>query len=89
MTAFMQFSDKMVTYDTFINDVANRVCSIMKSDRNDPEYVSKTKAYKMCGRANVERWQREGKIQPRIRPGKHEYPTAKLRELQRTIQDYL
>lgn len=86
--AFLQFLDRLIPYDTFLNDVAARVVSMLKTDMNDPEYVSQRKAYDMFGRANVERWRKQGKVEPSIRPGKVEYRTADLRLLQRVKQDY-
>lgn len=83
------FSDKVVTYDTFMNDLAARITSFLQNDKNEPEMISQRQAYKMFGRKNVERWRRAGKIQPYVRPGKMEYETAQLRLLQRTEQDYL
>lgn len=61
---FLQFTDNLVPYDTFLNDVAARVVKMIKAGRDDPEYVSQRKAFAMFGRANVERWRRQGKIQP-------------------------
>ncbi len=86
--AFLQFLDHLIPYDTFLNDVAARVVRLLKSDSNDPEFVSQRKAYEMFGRRNVERWRRQGKIEPCKRPGKLEYRTADLRLLQRVRQDY-
>ncbi len=85
---FLQFLDRLIPYDTFLNDVASRVVKMLKTDSNDPEYVSQRKAYEMFGRRNVERWRKQGKVQPYKRPGKLEYRTADLRFLQRTVQDY-
>lgn len=86
--AFLQFFDHLIPYDTFLNDVAARVVKMLKTDSTDPEYVSQRKAYDMFGRANVERWRKQGKVEPCKRPGKLEYRTADLRFLQRATQDY-
>lgn len=86
--AFLQFLDRLIPYDTFLNDVAARVVKMIKSDKDDPEFVSQRKAYEMFGRRNVERWRKQGKVQPCKRPGKLEYRTADLRALQRVKQDY-
>ncbi len=83
------FADKLVTYEKFLNDVAARVASLIQRDANDPEYVSQRKAYSIFGRANVERWFRQGRVHPRRRPGKIEYPMAELRLLQRIKNDQL
>lgn len=86
--AFLQFLDHLIPYDTFLNDVAARVVRLLKSDNNDPEFVSQRKAFEMFGRKNVERWRRQGKVEPCKRPGRLEYRTADLRLLQRVKQDY-
>lgn len=84
----LDFSDKSVSYDTFVRDVATSVARMLSEARNDPEMVSQRQAYAMFGRGNVDRWRRQGKIEPCKRPGKVEYRTADLRALQRTKQDY-
>lgn len=84
--AFLQFLDHLIPYDTFLNDVAARVVKMLKNDMDDPEYVSQRKAYEMFGRRNVERWRKEGKVEPCKRPGRLEYRTADLRLLQRVKQ---
>ena len=86
--AFLQFLDHLIPYDAFLNDVAARVVKMLKTDKDDPEYVSQRKAYEMFGRRNVERWRKEGKVEPCKRPGRLEYRTADLRLLQRVKQDY-
>lgn len=84
----LDFSDKSVTYDTFIRDVAASVVRMLSDQRNDPEMVSQRQAYAMFGRGNVDRWRREGKIEPCKRPGKVEYKMSELRALQNKKQDY-
>ncbi len=86
---FLQFSDKSVPYGVFVKDVAAQVVHMLKKDEADPVFVSQRKAYEMFGRRNVERWRKQGKVNPCKRPGKVEYRTADLRLLQRTQQDYL
>ena len=85
---FLQFLDHLIPYDTFLNDLAARVVKLLKSDKDDPEFISQRKAYEMFGRRNVERWRRQGKVQCYKRHGKVEYRTADLRLLQRSVQDY-
>ncbi len=82
------FSDKAIDYETFITDLVARLSAALSQIRHDPEYISQRKAYSMFGRANVDRWRRQGKIQPLKRPGIIQYPTAQLRLLQKTTQDY-
>ena len=84
-----QFPDRMVTYDQFVNDVAARLSCHLNLRACDPRYMSQAAAFREFGRANVERWRRTGKVQPCQRPGKLEYETARLRELQTQEQDYL
>lgn len=86
--ALMQFLDHMVSYETFLNDIASRVVKLLKADKADPEFVSQRKAYEMFGRRNVDRWKRQGKVDVYKRPGRLEYRTADLRLLQRVKQDY-
>ncbi len=83
------FADKAVRYDTFLHDVAARVVHLLKLNANDPEFISQNKAFEIFGRANVERWRKQGKVTVCKRPGKVEYRTADLRLLQHTQQDYL
>lgn len=85
---FIGFRDHLIPYNTFIDDIAAKIVKLIKSDSSDPEYVSQRKAYEMFGRKNVERWRREGKVEPCKRPGKVEYKTVELRLLQRVKQDY-
>lgn len=85
----LEFPDKIVPYDVFLDDLATHIVRQLKKDSNDPDYVSQRKAYKMFGRRNVERWRKNGLVTPYKRPGKMEYKTSELRFLQRTEQDYL
>ena len=88
MKNLLHFTDHLIPYDTFLNDIASRVVRLLKSDADDPEFVSQRKAYEMFGRRNVERWRRLVLVQSFKRPGKVEYRTADLRLLQRQSQDY-
>ena len=63
----LQFIDKAVPYNIFIKDVAAEVVHALKTDSNDPEYVSQRKAYSMFGRANVDRWKEQRRIIPLVR----------------------
>lgn len=88
MNTYIQFTDKFVSYDTFMEDLSARIVRKIQEAEADPEFISQRKAYAMFGRANVERWRREGRIHPCKRPGKVEYCMADLRLLQQTQQDY-
>lgn len=85
----IQFADKVVSYDTFMNDLVSRIVSEVEKRKSEPEIISKRKAYEMFGRANVDRWMTEGKLTIRKRPGKVELLTAELRRCQAIEQDYL
>lgn len=85
----IHFCDKLVTYDTFVGDLAARIVRMLKHDANDTEFISQNKAFQVFGRANVERWRKQGKVKAYKRPGKVEYRTADLRRQQRIQQDYL
>ena len=85
----IQFADKVVSYDTFMNDLVSRIVSEVEKRKSEPELISKRKAYEMFGRANVDRWMTEGKLTIRKRPGKVELLTAELRRCQSVEQDYL
>lgn len=79
--------DRAVTYEKLINDLSDKIAQKMKN--NLPEHISQRKAYSIFGRANVERWKRQGKILPCKRPGKIEYSTTELTILKSQQQDYL
>ena len=85
---YIQFPDRLVSYDTFMEDLSAKIIRKMQQAESDPDTVSQRKAYALFGRANVDRWRREGRIQPCKRPGKVEYRMADLRLLQQTQQDY-
>ena len=86
----IQFADKMVTYETFINDLAARVASMMAEDaKSKKAFVSQAEAFRIYGKTNVLKWRDNGLIEPRRTSGKLEYDTVKLRELSRRKQDYL
>lgn len=84
----MPGGNRMLTYDEFMNDLAARITARLAVRRDDPEMVSQRQAYRIFGRANVERWLRQGKLHPHRRPGKVEYRTAELRAQQEKQQDY-
>lgn len=87
--AEITFPDKSVTYDTFLRDLAARISSFLKEDKEDPECISQRKAEKLYGKGNILRWRNSGAVSPLFRPGKIEYPTAILKELSRTDEIYI
>lgn len=78
-----------ITYERFVDDVANRVAELLINMREEPEYVSQRKAFCIFGRRNVERWRNSGIVTAIRQPGKLLYNMADLRRLQRNEQDYL
>lgn len=84
----LSFTGSAVTYDRFLRDLSACIVKMLKTETNDPEFVSQRKAYRIFGRRNVERWKRQGRVTSYKRPGKVEYRTADLRFLQLTEQDY-
>lgn len=88
MPVSFDFPDRSVSYETFLEDLSSLIVRKMQQAEADPDTVSQRKAYALFGRGNVDRWRREGRVQPCKRPGKVEYFTADLRLLQKTQQDY-
>ncbi len=84
----MSFKDRDVTYDKFVKDLSAKIVSMMRQNEKDPPIISQRKAWRIFGRANVERWVATDKIVPCKRPGRIEYKTAELRRLQNVAQDY-
>ena len=84
----IQFPDRMVSYESFMSDLAGRIAERLQEIRQQPETMSQRTAYREFGRANVERWLRQGKLHPCKRVGKMEYKTSELRLAQSVKQDY-
>ena len=72
----LQFSDKTVTFEQFVDMLATKVALRIHQVEKGQLEISQAQAYKLFGRADVERWVRSGNLEPvRISPGKH---SAKL-----------
>ena len=85
-----QFLDTTVTYDQFITDLATKIALKMHQVEKGQLEISQAQAYKMFGRADVERWVKNGKIEPvRISPGKKRYSLIDLQKLADVQQNYL
>lgn len=84
------FSDKAVTYEQFLSDLATCLAPKLKDELEDPRgIISQNQAYKRFGEGNVKRWRRENRLMPvSKRPGKIEYRVSDLRQLQMKLQDY-
>lgn len=87
----MLFADKCVRYETFVQDVARVVTTmVVEQLRNQKEYLSQNQAFNRFGRGNVERWVRECRLEPmKVSKGKKEYRLKDLLALQNVQQDYL
>ncbi len=84
----LQFTDHTVPYSVFLDDLAKRIAEHVIALQQQPEHLSQRQAYRIFGRANVERWLRQNLIHPCKRPGKVEYLTSELRQQQLRQQDY-
>lgn len=84
------FADKSVKYADFIRDLASELAmKLHQIEKGDLE-ISQAQAFKMFGRADVERWIKNGKITPcRISPGKKRYKLIELQKLANVQQNYL
>lgn len=86
----MIFSDKSVTYDHFITELATKIAVKMHQIEKGKLEISQSQAFKMFGRADFERWIKNGKLVPsRISPGKKRYKLVDLQKLASIQQNYL
>ena len=89
-TIEMIFADKSVTYDHFTSDLATKIALKMYQIEKGKLEISQSQAFKMFGRADVERWIKSGKLQPsRISPGKKRLKLVDLQKLANIQQNYL
>ena len=91
MTVQIQFPDKCVSYDTFINDLATalvpKLCEAIENKRG---IISQREAYRRYGQGNVLRWRRKELLIPVAkRPGIIEYRVDDLEMLKARHQDYI
>ena len=84
------FADKSVTYEQFTEELATKIAlKIYQVEKGQLE-ISQTKAYRMFGRAAVDRWLKCGLLQPcRVMPGKKLYRLIELQKLASVKQNYL
>ena len=86
----LQFSDKTVTFDQFVDSLATKVALRMHQVEKGQLEISQAQAYRMFGRADVDRWVKNGKLKPvRISPGKKRYRLVDLQELATIQQNYI
>lgn len=86
----LQFADQSVTFEQFVDVFATKVAMRIHQVEKGQLEVSQAQAFKMYGRADVERWIKSGKLQPvRISPGKKRYRLVDLQKLANIQQNYL
>jgi hypothetical protein len=86
----MIFADKTVTYDQFVNELAIKIALKIHQVEKGQLEISQAKAFKMFGRADVERWIKKGLVKPcRVSPGKKRYRLVDLQKLANIQQNYL
>ena len=86
----IQFCDKTVTYSQFVNDLASAVAMRMHQIEKGQLEISQAEAFRLFSRADVERWVKNGKIQPcRISPGKKRFKLDQLQKWANVQQTYL
>ena len=86
----IQFIDKTVTFEQFVDALATKVALRMHQVEKGQLEISQAQAFKLFGRADVERWVKNGKLVPsRISPGKKRYKLVDLQKLASIQQNYL
>ena len=86
----LQIPDTNATYEQFVEELATKVALKIHQIEKGQLEVSQAKAFKMYGRADVERWVRTGKLRPcRISPGKKRYKLVDLQRLANIQQNNL
>ena len=86
----LEFINKSVTFEQFVDVLATKVALRIHQIEKGQLEISQAQAYKLCGRADVERWVKSGKIEPvRISPGKKRFKLVDLQMLANVQQNYL
>ena len=86
----LEFINKSVTFEQFVDVLATKVALRIHQIEKGQLEISQAKAYKLFGRADVERWVKSGKIEPvRISPGKKRFKLVDLQMLANVQQNYL
>ena len=84
------FTDKTVTFEQFVDMLATKVALRIHQIEKGQLEISQAQAYKLFGRADVERWIKSGKLQPvRISPRKKRFSLVDLQNLASIQQNYL
>lgn len=86
----LEFINKSVTFEQFVDVLATKVALRIHQIEKGQLEISQAQAYKLFGRADVERWVKSGKIEPvRISPGKKRFKLFDLQMLANVQQNYL
>ena len=86
----MHFSDTTVSYLQFVDDLATKIALRVHQIEKGQLEVSQAQAFRMFGRADVERWIKNGKLMPcRISQGKKRYKLTDLQQLASVKQNYI
>ena len=86
----LQFVDQSVTFEQFVDLLATKVALRMHQVEKGQMEISQAQAYRMFGRADVDRWVKNGKLKPvRISPGKKRYRLVDLQELASVQQNFI
>jgi hypothetical protein len=86
----LRFTDQTVTFDQFVDMLATKVALRIHQVEKGQLEISQAQAFKLFGRADVERWVKNGKLEPsRISPGKKRYKLVDLQKLASIQQNYL
>ena len=86
----LEFINKSVTFEQFVDVLATKVALRIHQIEKGQLEISQAQAYKLFGRADVERWVKSGKIEPvRISPGKRRFKLVDLQMLANVQQNYL
>ena len=84
------FSDTTVSYLQFVDDLATKIALRVHQIEKGQLEVSQAQAFRMFGRADVERWIKNGKLMPcRISPEKKSYKLTDLQQLPTVKQNYI
>lgn len=84
------FQDATVTFEQFTTELATKIALKLYQVEKGKLEISQAQAYKMFGRADVDRWVKNGKIEPvRVSPGKKRYRLIDLQKLANIQQNYL
>ena len=86
----LEFINKSVTFEQFVDVLATKVALRIHQIEKGQLEISQAQAYKLFGRADVERWVKSGKIEPvRKKQKKKRFKLVDLQMLANVQQNYL